>query len=55
MNVTVLKEIEKQVEIVRASRDGCGQVVIKVVRKRIVSIQTQFNFNMEEDLQAVKS
>lgn len=43
-----MEEIRRQLDIVKASHDGCGQVVIKVVKKRIVSIQTQFNFNMEE-------
>jgi hypothetical protein len=55
MDAKILKEIEKQVEIVRTSRDGCGQVVIKLVKQRIVSVQTQFNFNLEEDLQAIKA
>lgn len=48
------KEIEGQIETVRSSRDGCGQVVIKLLKRKIVSIQTQFNFNMEEEVPGYK-
>jgi len=53
LNSVTLKAIEKQLDIVRASKDGCGEVTIQIVKGRIVRVKMQLSFNMEEDLAEV--
>ena len=44
----MLKDIEDSIKNVRASPDGCGSVTIKIVTKRIVSIDVQMRHNVKE-------
>jgi len=47
-NADTVKEIEKQIAAVRASKDGCGEVTIQIVKSRIIRVKTQLSYNVEE-------
>ena len=49
MNAQLLKDINDKVELVRASKDGCGEVIIKLLKGRIIRVIVQFGFNVEDD------
>ena len=49
MNANMLKDIDDKVELVRNSKDGCGEVIVKLLKKRIIRVVVQFGFNVEDD------
>ena len=42
-------DIDDKVELVRNSKDGCGEVIVKLLKKRIIRVVVQFGFNVEDD------
>ena len=48
MDPKLLKMVNAHVDVVINSEHGCGEVTIKILKKRVVRILVQYGFNIEE-------
>ena len=56
MNAETMKRIERAIESVRASKDGCGQVVISIVKGRVTHIRkSDIEAVVEEESSKIKT